>query len=412
VVHQKGRPAARKPFCPNHPESILDGGSLIFPESGVASASVTLRLYQSSSVKKQHGTALVQVQSLLADFGEGAYDADFSHLATGKSDCLTVQVCLRALQGYEMMRLDRGEEAMEAWGVVTDRLIEGLEEMNSDATATITSTVVRWQMSVQEGKGFEHADQQLEHRLRKMASHNIPKRASMQAAMEVVDVSFDGVLQPYREELQKEKEFEARQRLAELRSPKLPRVLTSSPSPERTPLLSPPGSVPWRPTQRYPRRGMKGDDAWYETGTVPERAVHHEKFRPTLMVGNNNMIAPERVPATFPPVEGAVEREVERETFEEYVEEEERTTTAPIMHAVVLKALPSLLTIQDSPQLHARIVALAKEALGARSAALALVKDNMMRSVNLKGEETRFPILELMLCPYYNLCSLTCFFHI
>ena len=107
--HQKGRPGARKPYCPNHPEGVQDGSSIIFPECGIASALVTLRLYQSSSAKRQHTTALTQVQSILTEFVEGSHEADFAHLHTGKSDTMTVIVCLRAMQGYELERLGRSE---------------------------------------------------------------------------------------------------------------------------------------------------------------------------------------------------------------------------------------------------------------------------------------------------------------
>ena len=112
--HQKGRPTARKPYCPNHPDGIHDGTSLVFPEGAIASALVALRLYQSSSSKRQHTTALTHVQSLMTGFSEGSYDADFAHIQTGKSDMMTVQVCLRAMQGYELERLGRGNHKSAA----------------------------------------------------------------------------------------------------------------------------------------------------------------------------------------------------------------------------------------------------------------------------------------------------------
>lgn len=114
-LHQQGRLGARKPWCPNHPEGVFeptegveDEKTMTFPEPAIDSASVTLRLYMTRSMKNQPSAALGYLQSLLTGFGEGAYDADFSHVENSHVEALTASVCLRAMQGYELERLGRG----------------------------------------------------------------------------------------------------------------------------------------------------------------------------------------------------------------------------------------------------------------------------------------------------------------
>jgi len=317
----------------------------------------------------------------MTEFSEGIHDADFAHLQTGKSDVMTAQVCLRAMQGYELERLGRGDEAMEAWSVVTDRLVQGVEEMDHQAMEKVTATVVRWQMSVKDGKGFEHADRHLDGRLRGMARHNIPKKASMAAAMEVVDKSFDGRLNPYRESLQRQKEEEARRHV--LKGDRLPQVRMASPSPERSPLLSPPGALPWRPTQRRPQRGMDGERQEQGVGKAAHLVMPAEGFRSTMMIATNGQSAPDLQPCSrHSALLHGAPRQIDVD-YQEFPGEHEGAGEQhmPTMQSAVTKAIPTLFSVQEPARLHQTIASMAREALGATSVGLALLQDDKMCSV-------------------------------
>ena len=67
------------------------------------------------------------------------------------------------------------EEAIAAWSAASNRLVASTDLIDRATQDMFTTTVVRWQMSLKDGKGFEYEDRALEARLRELAKLPIPK---------------------------------------------------------------------------------------------------------------------------------------------------------------------------------------------------------------------------------------------